>query len=261
MSANLETSTPLAPAPESELRYRLRKFAVIVGEPIWVVLCLFGFSAGLVLLVMALLPMLSVASETTTGQLVTNAIIYMLAAAIVLIPLRIRKVSWPNISQLLGVSERPKLAHLAWTLPAFVIYFLTAVLVSLAAANIPGFDSDQAQNVGFDDVTTTAGYVMAFVGLVVLPPIFEEVLFRGYLFGRLRKYAGFWFSTIVTSLAFGIVHLQWNVGIDTFVLSIFLCFLREHTKSLWAPILLHAIKNGLAYFFIFIAPLLGLNLV
>lgn len=261
MSANLETSSTPASTPESERRYRLRKFAVIVGEPVWVVLCLFGLSLGLVRVVMSLLPALSAASETTTGQLVANASIYMLAAALVLIPLLIRKVSWPNITQLLGVSERPKLAHLAWTLPAYVIYFLTAVLVSLVAANIPGFDSDQAQNVGFDDVTTIAGYVMAFVGLVILPPIFEEVLFRGYLLGRLRKYTGFWFSTIVTSLAFGLVHLQWNVGIDTFVLSIFLCFLREHTKSLWAPILLHAIKNGLAYLFIFIAPLLGFNLL
>ncbi len=218
-------------------------------------------SAGLVLTVMTLFPALSTASETTTGQLVTNAFIYMLAAVFVLIPLRIRKVSWPNIARLIGVEKPPRSAHLAWTLPAFAVYFIAAVVVSLIAANIPGFDVDQAQDVGFDDVTTIAGYVMAFIGLVILPPIFEEVLFRGYLFGRLRKYSGFWFSTILTSLTFGFVHLQWNVGIDTFVLSIFLCFLREHTQSLWAPILLHSIKNGLAYFFLFIAPVIGLNLV
>ena len=134
---------------------------------------------------------------------------------------------------------------------------MVGALVSL----IPGFDSEQAQKVGFDGVTTTAEYVMAFIGLVVLPPIFEELLFRGYLFGRLRKYVPFWLAAIVTSIAFGFVHGQWNVGVDTFVLSIFLCYLREHTGSLWASMLLHGIKNGLAYFFLFIAPLLGFNLV
>ena len=261
MSVNSETNPLPDTVSETGLRHRLRKFAVIVGEPVWVVLSLFGLSAGLVLVLMKLFPALSAPSETTAGQLVTNAIIYMLAAVFVLVPLVIRKVSWPNIARLLGIAEQPRLAHLAWTLPAYVIYFIAAVLVGLVATNIPGFDSDQAQNIGFDDITTTAGYTMAFIGLVVLPPIFEEVLFRGYLFGRLRKYTGFWFSTIMTSLAFGLVHLQWNVGIDTFVLSIFLCFLREHTASLWAPILLHAIKNGLAYFFLFIGPIIGLNLV
>ena len=94
---------------------------------------------------------------------------------------------------------------------------------------------------------------------MVLPPIAEELLFRGYLFGRLREQFGFWFTTLIVSIAFGFVHFQWNVGIDTAVLSVFLCYLRERTGSIWASMILHAIKNGFAYFLLFIAPLIGIS--
>lgn len=239
---------------------RLRAAATIVGEPVWVMFCMFGLATAVLVVIFKLFPLLWMASETTVGQLVSNGAIYALAVLFVLLPLLLKKKSG-DIRKLLGLDKKPALRGLAWALTAFAIYFWVTIIVSLLVSFIPGFNSEQAQDVGFNDVTTVAEYVMAFIGLVILPPIFEEILFRGYLYGRLRRYVGFGLSTIVTSIAFGLVHGQWNVGVDTFVLSVFLCFLREYTGSLWAPMLLHALKNGLAYFFLFIAPLLGFNLL
>ena len=87
-----------------------------------------------------------------------------------------------------------------------------------------------------------------------MAPISEDILFRGYLFGKLRKYAPLWLSVLLTSLLFVLVHFQLNVSIDVFALSIVLCLLRVYTKSLWASILLHALKNAIAYYFLFINP-------
>ena len=103
---------------------------------------------------------------------------------------------------------------------------------------------------------------MIFLTLVVLAPLAEEVLFRGYLFGKIRKLAPFWISAIMASLTFGLAHLwagpgtalQWLVAIDTFVLSLVLCLLREHTGAIWAGVLVHAIKNGIAFYFIYLNP-------
>jgi membrane protease YdiL (CAAX protease family) len=81
-------------------------------------------------------------------------------------------------------------------------------------------------------------------------------LFRGYLLGKLRKYVPLWAAILVTSLLFGFVHGAWNVGIDVFALSIVLCLLRVWTKTLWAPILLHMLKNAVAFYLLFINPLL-----
>ena len=72
--------------------------------------------------------------------------------------------------------------------------------------------------------------------------------------GKLRKSMPVWAAIIITSLLFALVHFQWNVALDTFALSIVLCLLRLVTKSLWAPILLHAMKNGLAFYLLFINP-------
>ena len=131
----------------------------------------------------------------------------------------------------------------------------------MLARYLPWIDLEQSQDVGFAGISQPYEYVLAFIALVILPPIAEEVLFRGYLFGRLRSRMRLVLSALIVSVAFGFVHGQWNVGIDTFVLSLFLCYLREATGSLWAPIVLHAIKNGLAYALLFIAPLLGYQLL
>jgi membrane protease YdiL (CAAX protease family) len=90
--------------------------------------------------------------------------------------------------------------------------------------------------------------------LVVIAPFAEEILFRGYLYGKLRKSIPTWLAMVVTSALFGAIHAQWNVGVDVFVLSMVACSLREVTGGIWAGILLHMLKNGLAFYILFINP-------
>ena len=84
---------------------------------------------------------------------------------------------------------------------------------------------------------------------------------RGFLFGALRRSTGFWISAAITSVIFASLHLGggeqgagllWIAAIDTFILSLALCYLREKTGRLWASIGLHAIKNGVAFVALFI---------
>jgi membrane protease YdiL (CAAX protease family) len=90
--------------------------------------------------------------------------------------------------------------------------------------------------------------------LIIVAPVAEEVLFRGYLYGKLRKSVPVWAAIGIVSVLFGSIHGQWNVAIDVFALSIVLCVLREITGSIWAGILLHMVKNGLAFYILFINP-------
>lgn len=103
-------------------------------------------------------------------------------------------------------------------------------------------------------------FIMAFVVLVVLAPIVEELLYRGYLYSKLRNSFSIWLSIIVTSIAFGAAHLwvgpdlplQWAVAVDTFTLSLVMCATREYTGAIWVPIMMHMAKNGIAFYFLFI---------
>lgn len=138
---------------------------------------------------------------------------------------------------------------------AFIPYLIISqLLLALATSVLPWVDINQKQDIGFSTNLYGLELTLAFVALVVLAPLAEEVLFRGYLYGKLRRYSGMIISSLVVSLAFGVLHGAWNVGIDVFALSVVACLLREVTGSVWAGVLLHAMKNGLAFYVLFINP-------
>jgi membrane protease YdiL (CAAX protease family) len=144
-----------------------------------------------------------------------------------------------------------------WAPAGMVVYLiLTTLVMSFAVQYLTFINFEQAQDTGFAQITTQFEYILAFVSLVIIAPFAEELLFRGYLFGKLRKYVPLWLAILVTSTLFAAVHGQWNVALDVFVLSVVMCLLRVASGSLWPSILLHMMKNGIAYYFLFINPTL-----
>lgn len=147
--------------------------------------------------------------------------------------------------------KKAKLSDFGWLAVAAVVYIIVLVVVMSVASNIPGFNADQAQDVGYVGANGWQ-LLLAFIGLVILPPLAEEMLFRGFMY---RGLASKWHKVIaalVTSLLFALVHFQWNVGVDVFILSLILIALYEKTKNLWMCVGLHALKNGVAFLALFI---------
>ena len=135
----------------------------------------------------------------------------------------------------------------------FGVYYIISIFLTLLMALInPDFDISQAQDVGFESLASSSDYVLAFLALVVIAPIVEEIIFRGFLFGVLKKNYRFWVAAILTSLTFAIAHGARNVGVDTFALSLVLCYLRYNYDSIYPAIFLHMVKNGMAYLLLFI---------
>lgn len=137
-----------------------------------------------------------------------------------------------------------------------IVYWVATLVVMTVAGLLTSIDLNQAQDVGFNNVLSRADVILAFVMLVGIAPFAEEVLFRGYLFGKLRKYVSLPAAILLTSALFGFVHGQWNVGLDTFVLSVVMCLLVVWRGNLWPAIFVHMLKNGVAFYFLFINPVL-----
>lgn len=155
----------------------------------------------------------------------------------------------------IGLTRLPSWMDIFLSPAGLIVYLLaSAALIAIFSAVVPGFDTSQAQEVGFQNLSGQSEYLLAFLTLIIIAPVAEEVLFRGYLFGKLKKYVPMWVAMIATSFLFGAAHGQWNVAIDTFALSIIMCSLREVTGSIWAGVLLHMMKNGIAFYFLFINP-------
>jgi membrane protease YdiL (CAAX protease family) len=170
--------------------------------------------------------------------------------AVILLWLVMRYI-YHSSSKTIGLGKF-QLGLLGWAVLAFPLYLIASTVISNIVAGVfPGVDLLQQQNIGY---TNPSGYepTLIFVALVCLAPFVEEVLFRGFLFRAFRETFGFWIGAIGVSLLFAVAHGQANVGIDVFVLSMFLCYLREKTGTLWTSIALHAMKNLVAFIVLFI---------
>jgi membrane protease YdiL (CAAX protease family) len=145
-----------------------------------------------------------------------------------------------------------------------VILYLAAYSLTLNLTNaFFHVNTSQEQSIGFSGASGFWPLALTAISLVVLPPLVEEVVFRGFLYGGLRKRLTPVFAALITSAVFAFPHalessdgsLLWVAAIDTFTLSLVLCYLREKTGAIYAGMGVHAIKNGLAFVTIFILHL------
>ena len=83
--------------------------------------------------------------------------------------------------------------------------------------------------------------------LLVVAPLLEEMIFRGYFFKAWRQsWLGLTGTLLVTSALFMSLHLgQYGIiqYIFLFLLSMLLGLAREFTGSIWTPIILHSVNN------------------
>lgn len=84
-----------------------------------------------------------------------------------------------------------------------------------------------------------------FISVVVLAPIFEELIFRGMILQTLSKYNKM-FAIIVTSLLFGLLHLNITQAIPAFFMGLVLCYMYLKSDSILVTMLAHAGNNFLA---------------
>lgn len=171
--------------------------------------------------------------------------------------------TWRDILNGIGWKDHPSTDNLLRLMVVAIIYYVTIVLVGYLvewmAMVITGHNvMSQTQDIGYAATGNNWPQVIAILFLlVVITPLAEETLFRGYLFGHIRQLASFPAAAIIVSLIFAIMHGQLNVGITTFALSMYSCYLREKTGSIWSSIGLHAIANGVAAYLTYVIPMLG----
>ena len=87
----------------------------------------------------------------------------------------------------------------------------------------------------------------SMLALVVLAPLFEELICRGLVLESLRARYGVFVAWFGSSLFFGVMHIQPQLAVNAFFVGLVLAFLYLRTDSLWVAVLLHAFNNAIAY--------------
>jgi uncharacterized protein len=184
-------------------------------------------------------------------------------AAGLLLAARRAGISWRELGLGPGTWRRGMVWALAATGAVAVVFAIGAALPLTRGAF-----RDTRYDLGWRDALLTA-FVLIPLGTV----LFEEVAFRGVLWGMLRRSRGTWTATAVSSALFGLWHVLPSLrlssdnqaigsavgtGTSGAVLSVLgtvlftalsgvvFCELRRRSGSLLAPVGLHWATNGLA---------------
>ena len=89
--------------------------------------------------------------------------------------------------------------------------------------------------------------LISMLCVVVVAPIFEEVLFRGKIFSVFSATLSPLLSALASALLFGVMHGNVAVALEAFLVGIVLSYIYILKGSIFAPILLHIMNNIVAY--------------
>lgn len=207
--------------------------------------------------------------NTPVCTAIYSAISYILALLIIVfLPVLFRKIRTKKTKdtkelsfwQEVGLIGWPTWTDIGLSVAGFIIYLIAAAILTALFSLFPWFNAGEAQELGFSVYAGGVDRLIAFVTLVIIAPIAEEIIFRGYLYAKLKarfsekvsEKASIAISIVLVSLLFGLVHMQWNVGVNVFAMSVVLCAMREVTGTIHAGILTHMIKNGVAFYLLFV---------
>lgn len=98
------------------------------------------------------------------------------------------------------------------------------------------------------DQSSLGGGGWLLVSAVMLAPLFEEVIFRGYTAGILRRLYGGMVAWLASALIFGLVHLIPSVVLSATFSGLVLGYYYLRYRSLMMVIILHAMNNITACF-------------
>ena len=99
----------------------------------------------------------------------------------------------------------------------------------------------------FEKSFNSAG-IATFIMMVIAAPIFEELIYRGIILdGLLKRYSPFT-AILVSSILFGLIHLNPWQFIAGFIVGLFAGWIYYRTRNLTLTIILHATINLIGYF-------------
>lgn len=135
-----------------------------------------------------------------------------------------------------------------------IIGFGTAGFANLLINNLVSFlgednplvnNSIQTVNTAFSG-TGTLEIIVQILVLVVVAPIVEEYLFRGYVFRELKRLYPLLAAVILNGLLFGLYHLNLLQTVNTFFLGMVLSLVYYYRANITDAILVHVANNGIA---------------
>jgi hypothetical protein len=142
-----------------------------------------------------------------------------------------------------------------WLLAALPFIFLAFLLESITGLLSQSLFPRAPANQCIDIRNAYQGALwMAVVGVVIVAPMVEEIVFRGMVFGWLRGRLPLVWAVLVSAMLFSLEHigfLQLTLFLPIFSTGIVLAILYHHAGSVWPTVLVHGSFNLIATLVLF----------
>jgi membrane protease YdiL (CAAX protease family) len=134
-------------------------------------------------------------------------------------------------------------------LVTLVLTFIAAQVVNWAASEWlfggpPPVETDQQVVQIFKHASQVPLRLALTFTCVVAAPLVEELLYRGFIYGIAKHLAGPWPATLFSAVLFSLAHQNLMAAVPLCVLGLGFAISYERTKSLWVPMLAHALFNA-----------------
>jgi uncharacterized protein len=148
-------------------------------------------------------------------------------------------------------------AQWRWLVAALPFIFLAFLLESITGLLSQSLFPQTPANQCVDIRSAYQGALwMAIIGVAIVAPVVEEIVFRGMVFGWLRGRLPLVWAVVISAALFSLEHigfLQVTLFLPIFSTGIVLAILYHHARSVWPTVLVHGSFNLIATLVLFSA--------
>ena len=132
-----------------------------------------------------------------------------------------------------------------------ILLYIFAIAIGLEFLDRPLFDFQKIRNFVFNGnvepyFLPEADRFIVYTGIfaMLLAPVFEELFFRKFLFGKLLSRYSVTTSILVSSVCFALFHLpSYRNLLPTFIYGVITCLIYKKTGNILYTIILHVLVN------------------
>lgn len=181
-----------------------------------------------------------------TQAILWNSVIWWaLILGPILLSLRFRGF---KLGSVFGIDKMPVgrslLLGISLLISAYPTVFAVGVLTSILLKINPTTDVQEVMRI-FENATAVTQRIPIILLAVAIAPVAEELAFRGYLYGVIKRFFGAVPALILSGILFALIHLNLPSFFPLLVLGWVFALAYELSGSLLVPMTMHALFNAL----------------
>lgn len=141
---------------------------------------------------------------------------------------------------------------IAWAVSGIFLALFAQSLASMIEQNLLGIRQESANTQ--DILKIIKAVPLMVIVSSIFGPILEEIVFRKIIFGALYKRFNFFLSALISSVIFGLAHMEMTHLLLYSAMGFTFAFLYVRTKRIIVPIFAHVAMNSLVVIVQFYSP-------